>query len=256
MRSIEDSFEVRALNCGDPGFGYDISLRHTPDSASIGVPAASASRGNVRSSEQRRRTDDLRSPPWTDHGIPIPRLEGDLPNHPYEPHVTHNLSQKALANLRAFAPPPTNWYRCPLNRRAAVLILLFADRRGDLRVVLTIRSSGLKNYAGQAALPGGKSDTMQETPWLTARREAFEERLLIRASSVRLIRRHELREVRKNTNRAFSNLFRNAGDTPFSCRVHGPRSLTPRSPSRVGPSILGATAFFFGRCLVAESRVR
>lgn len=56
-----------------------------------------------------------------------------------------------------------------------MLILLFADRLGDLRVVLTIRSAGLKSYAGQAALPGGKADTLQETPFMTARREAFEE---------------------------------------------------------------------------------
>ncbi|QIW96435.1 hypothetical protein AMS68_001953 [Peltaster fructicola] len=84
-------------------------------------------------------------------------------------------SKKAIANLRAFAAPPTNYYKCPLKRRAAVLILLIADRVGDLRVVLTIRSAGLKNYAGQAALPGGKADTLQETPWITARREAWEE---------------------------------------------------------------------------------
>ncbi|KAK4954665.1 8-oxo-dGTP diphosphatase [Elasticomyces elasticus] len=84
-------------------------------------------------------------------------------------------SKKAIANLRAFASPPTNYYKCPLTRRAAVLILLFADRKGDLRVVLTIRSAGLRNYAGQAALPGGKADTLQETPFMTARREAFEE---------------------------------------------------------------------------------
>nr|POF07838.1 peroxisomal coenzyme a diphosphatase 1, peroxisomal [Quercus suber] len=84
-------------------------------------------------------------------------------------------SQRALANLRSFASPPTNYYKCPLRRRAAVLILLFADRLGDLRVVLTIRSSSLKSYAGQAALPGGKADTLSETPWMTARREAYEE---------------------------------------------------------------------------------
>ncbi|KAK3117521.1 8-oxo-dGTP diphosphatase [Teratosphaeriaceae sp. CCFEE 6253] len=84
-------------------------------------------------------------------------------------------SKKAIANLRTFASPPTNYYKCPLTRRAAVLILLFADRQGDLRVVLTIRSAGLRNYAGQAALPGGKADTLQETPFMTARREAFEE---------------------------------------------------------------------------------
>ncbi|KAI7512774.1 hypothetical protein KC347_g2146 [Hortaea werneckii] len=84
-------------------------------------------------------------------------------------------SKRAIANLRAFKPPPTNYYKCPLTRRAAVLILLFADRAGDLRVVLTIRSSNLKNYSGQAALPGGKADTLHETPFQTARREAFEE---------------------------------------------------------------------------------
>ncbi|KAK0310101.1 8-oxo-dGTP diphosphatase [Friedmanniomyces endolithicus] len=84
-------------------------------------------------------------------------------------------TQRAIANLRAFTSPPTNYYKCPLTRRAAVLILLFADKKGDLRVVLTIRSAGLKNYAGQAALPGGKADTLEETPFMTARREAFEE---------------------------------------------------------------------------------
>jgi coenzyme A diphosphatase NUDT7 len=62
----------------------------------------------------------------------------------------------------------------PLSRRAAVLILLFADRRGDLRVVVTMRASSLKSYSGQAALPGGKAEE-GETPFDTARREAEEE---------------------------------------------------------------------------------
>jgi hypothetical protein len=39
----------------------------------------------------------------------------------------------------------------------AVLILLFPDRYGELKVVLTIRASTLRNYAGQVALPGGMS---------------------------------------------------------------------------------------------------
>ncbi|KAI5199267.1 hypothetical protein E4T39_06321 [Aureobasidium subglaciale] len=84
-------------------------------------------------------------------------------------------SAAALARLRAFKPPPSQYTKLPLTRRAAVLILLFADRRGDLRVILTIRSAKLRNYAGQAALPGGKADTEQETAWQTARREAEEE---------------------------------------------------------------------------------
>ncbi|KAH6638267.1 NUDIX hydrolase domain-like protein [Boeremia exigua] len=84
-------------------------------------------------------------------------------------------SVQVLARLRAYTPPTTNYYNCPLSRRAAVLIVLFPDRHGDLKVVLTMRSASLRNYAGQAALPGGKADSLEETPWDTARREAYEE---------------------------------------------------------------------------------
>ncbi|KAK7557340.1 hypothetical protein IWX49DRAFT_563419 [Phyllosticta citricarpa] len=84
-------------------------------------------------------------------------------------------SAAALSRLRAYRPPPTQYFNVPASRRAAVLILLFADRQGDLRVVLTMRSAAMKNYAGHAALPGGKADSATETPWETARREAYEE---------------------------------------------------------------------------------
>jgi len=70
-----------------------------------------------------------------------------------------NNYQQALARLRAYVPPPTQWYNCPLTRRAAVLILLFPDRYGNLKVVLTMRASTLRSYAGQAALPGGTDHT-------------------------------------------------------------------------------------------------
>jgi 8-oxo-dGTP pyrophosphatase MutT (NUDIX family) len=62
----------------------------------------------------------------------------------------------------------------PLSRKAAVLILLFAGRNGDLRVVITMRSASLSSYSGQAALPGGKSEP-NEAAFETARREAAEE---------------------------------------------------------------------------------
>jgi 8-oxo-dGTP pyrophosphatase MutT (NUDIX family) len=62
----------------------------------------------------------------------------------------------------------------PLSRRAAVLILLFADTKGDLRVVITMRASTLSSYSGQAALPGGKAEE-GETAFECARREASEE---------------------------------------------------------------------------------
>ncbi len=58
-------------------------------------------------------------------------------------------TKAAIARLRAYKPPPfSTWDRLPLSRRAAVLILLFADRRGDLRVVLTMRAATLRNYSG------------------------------------------------------------------------------------------------------------
>lgn len=56
-----------------------------------------------------------------------------------------------------------------------MLILLFPDRHGELKVVLTMRSARLNTYAGQAAFPGGKADTLEESTWDTARREAYEE---------------------------------------------------------------------------------
>lgn len=93
--------------------------------------------------------------------------------------------QEAIDRLRSYEPPPTNYGDLPLSRRAAVLILLYADHLGDLKVVLTIRAKTLSsctsvpswlesesNYwkltvttyidAGQAALPGG------ELSWLLA----------------------------------------------------------------------------------------
>jgi coenzyme A diphosphatase NUDT7 len=58
-------------------------------------------------------------------------------------------TKAAIARLRAYKPPPfSTWDHLPLSRRAAVLVLLFADRRGDLRVVLTMRAATLRNYSG------------------------------------------------------------------------------------------------------------
>lgn len=55
------------------------------------------------------------------------------------------IEQAAVERLRAYVPPPTNYDSVPLTRRAAVLILLFADQQGELRVVLTIRSKTLSS---------------------------------------------------------------------------------------------------------------
>jgi len=96
--------------------------------------------------------------------------------HGYMMSPLSPASSQALARLRAYVPPsPSVYHSLPVTRRAAVLVLLFADRRGDLQVVLTLRSSKLRTFAGQVALPGGKADYLSETPVQTARREAWEE---------------------------------------------------------------------------------
>lgn len=85
-------------------------------------------------------------------------------------------SRAAIARLRAYRPPSFPlWDMLPVSRRAAVLILLYADRRGDLRVVLTMRAASLRSFSGHAAFPGGKADSLEETPYQVARREAWEE---------------------------------------------------------------------------------
>ncbi|KAK3394250.1 NUDIX hydrolase domain-like protein [Podospora didyma] len=86
------------------------------------------------------------------------------------------VSTAAIARLRTYKPPPFPlWDRLPVSRRAAVLMLLYADRRGDLRVVITMRAASLRSFSGHAALPGGKADSVEETPYQIARREAWEE---------------------------------------------------------------------------------
>ncbi|CAI6095696.1 unnamed protein product [Clonostachys chloroleuca] len=86
------------------------------------------------------------------------------------------LSAAAIARLRAYRPPPFPfWDQLPARKRAAVLILLYADRWGDLRVVITMRAASLRSFSGHAALPGGKADSVDESPYQIARREASEE---------------------------------------------------------------------------------
>ncbi|GJN77733.1 hypothetical protein PLIIFM63780_001226 [Purpureocillium lilacinum] len=86
------------------------------------------------------------------------------------------FSVAAINRLRAYKPPAFPlWDALPARRRAAVLVLLYADRWGDLRVVITMRAASLRSFSGHAALPGGKADHKDETPYQIARREAYEE---------------------------------------------------------------------------------
>ncbi|KAF7542786.1 hypothetical protein G7Z17_g11274 [Cylindrodendrum hubeiense] len=86
------------------------------------------------------------------------------------------FSAAAIARFRTYKPPAFPlWDRLPARKRAAVLILLYADRRGDLRVVITMRAASLRSFSGHAAFPGGKADNTEETAYQIARREAWEE---------------------------------------------------------------------------------
>jgi len=59
-------------------------------------------------------------------------------------------------------------------RTAAVLVGL-VDRPDGLNLLLTQRTSGLRDHAGQVAFPGGKMDPDDPSPAATALREAKEE---------------------------------------------------------------------------------
>ncbi|KAF7803357.1 Nudix hydrolase 15, mitochondrial [Senna tora] len=60
-------------------------------------------------------------------------------------------------------------------KRAAVLICLFEGDAGDLRVILTKRSSRMSTHSGEVALPGGKAEEGDKDDGDTAKREAKEE---------------------------------------------------------------------------------
>lgn len=60
-------------------------------------------------------------------------------------------------------------------KEAAVLVPLFEDDEGTVRVVLTQRSHRLTKHAGEVAFPGGKRDPEDLTIQDTALREAEEE---------------------------------------------------------------------------------
>ncbi|XP_057429297.1 nudix hydrolase 15, mitochondrial-like [Lotus japonicus] len=84
----------------------------------------------------------------------------------------HFRSSNSLPNI-------TNLSRDQFNsnptKRAAVLICLFEDSDGNLRVFLTQRASSLSTHSGEVALPGGKREEGDADDVETALREAKEE---------------------------------------------------------------------------------
>ncbi|KAJ6114561.1 hypothetical protein N7486_000339 [Penicillium sp. IBT 16267x] len=130
----------------------------------------------------------------------------------------NQASLEAIHRLRNYVPPPTAYEDVPVTRRAAVLLLLYADAKGDLRVVITMRAKTLSSWLPYADMlhdmrtaltfallffraafqmqemrlyqepnggvdrvdpsltnHSGRADAPSETPFQTARREAWEE---------------------------------------------------------------------------------
>lgn len=100
-----------------------------------------------------------------------------------------------LVNARNYIPINAGnqvhsiWHRVPMARRSAVFILLFLGNMGELRVILTKRSSKLRSFPGHISLPGGKADTGLESEWQVARRE-MEEEIGLEANNERLMKHY------------------------------------------------------------------
>jgi len=63
----------------------------------------------------------------------------------------------------------------PVKAKAAAVLVPLVARDEGVNVLLTLRTSKLRNHAGQVAFPGGRMDPEDETPAHTALREAHEE---------------------------------------------------------------------------------
>lgn len=91
------------------------------------------------------------------------------------------MDSKYLDNIKQYKPVNylnsslSIWHKLPVARRLSVFILLFFGSLGELRVVLTKRSTKLRNFPGHISFPGGKADNGLESEWQVARREMFEE---------------------------------------------------------------------------------
>ena len=83
--------------------------------------------------------------------------------------LTHEIHQ-TLAN--SLPLDGLVWAESPA-RQAAVLVSLTAEHRPH--VLLGRRASHLALHPGEIAFPGGKREPEDATPWVTAKREAFEE---------------------------------------------------------------------------------
>ena len=107
--------------------------------------------------------------------------EGPLPDGP---DVLMPRFSDGRLRSRMLAEPPAS------ARPAAVLVLVFADPRGEARLVLTERPSYDGHHSGEVSFPGGKAEPGDADPPATALRETAEEvGLDAEAAGVRVVGR-------------------------------------------------------------------
>ncbi|KAK9265625.1 hypothetical protein L1049_021509 [Liquidambar formosana] len=103
-------------------------------------------------------------------------LTEQQPPPPTQQTTGNLVSQDLCSNAECATPIAHHPERSkPKSKRAAVLICLFEGESGDLRVILTKRSSSLYSHSGEVALPGGKTEEGDADDIATAAREAKEE---------------------------------------------------------------------------------
>ncbi|XP_043700669.1 nudix hydrolase 15, mitochondrial-like [Telopea speciosissima] len=102
---------------------------------------------------------------------PPPSFDDDIEEQRIEESAGKVVSQVGIAESAAPITHPEKFKP----KRAAVLVCLFEGDGGDLRVILTKRSSRLSTHSGEVSLPGGKAEEGDADDSETATREAQEE---------------------------------------------------------------------------------
>lgn len=112
----------------------------------------------------------------------IPRPDGAVvPGHPapwahLEPeHRTIVLPSLLDVLVERVPGPPEEIVPIAHRRASAVLVPLYEDDDGELRVILTRRTAHLRTHKGEVSFPGGGHDPEDPSLWHTALREAEEE---------------------------------------------------------------------------------
>ena len=80
-----------------------------------------------------------------------------------------------FAHVRARLTLTPSAREVPARLRPAAVLIGLAAYPGEVRVILTQRTVGLRDHSGQIAFPGGKIDARDRSPAAAAMREAREE---------------------------------------------------------------------------------